>query len=141
MNLNKSAAAIVMIAFAALSMPAMSADKPKGDAHKQAETDHGHGPKHGGQFIELKDHHGVEMVAGANTLVFHLTDDGKPIDLTGASFRAVIQSDAGNKILNLTVKGASLSTALDAPLPQGAKIALTGKDSHGHTIQARFVKK
>lgn len=33
----------------------------------------------------------------------------------------------------------SLYAILDAALPKGARIALTGKDPHGELIQARFV--
>lgn len=135
------AATILAIAIMALSTPTMAGDQHKHDDHKHSHSKHDHGPKHGGQYVEVKGHHGVEMIAGSDVLVFHLSEDGKPMDLAGSSFRAVVQSKAGNKILSLTIKGTSLSAALDAPLPKGAKIALTGKDSHGHTIQARFVKK
>lgn len=34
-----------------------------------------------------------------------------------------------------------LKAELAAALPSGSKIALTGKDGHGHTLQARFVTK
>ena len=103
--------------------------------------DHAHGAEHGGQFVELDDHHGVEMVAGDTSLMFHLTDDHKPMNLTGGSFKAIVQTDAGTKMLPLAIDGSALKTALDRALPAGAKIVITGKDAEGHTIQARFVKK
>ena len=86
-------------------------------------------------------HHGIEMVATANLLTFHLTDGGKPMNLEGGSFKAIIQTGAGTTILPLTAKGGSLSAKLKKKLSTGAKVALSGKDKSGHTIQARFVKK
>ena len=103
--------------------------------------DHAHGAEHGGQFVEHDGHHGVEMVAGDTSLMFHVTDDHKPMNLTGGSFRAIVQTDAGTKMLPLAIDGSALSTVLDTALPAGAKIVITGKDADGHTIQARFVKK
>ncbi len=143
MNLKNLAAATITIAFFLPSIEAMAGSKHNHShgAHKHHGSDHDHSAKHGGQFVEVKGHHGVEMVAGSDTLVFHLTEEGKPMDLAGASFRAVVQSAAGNKVLVLKAEGSLLSAKLDAPLPKGAKIALSGKDGHGHTIQARFVKK
>jgi hypothetical protein len=105
------------------------------------DDDHAHGAEHGGQFVELDDHHGVEMVAGDTSLMFHLTDDHKLMNLTGGSFKAIVQTDAGTKMLPLAIDGSALKTALDRALPAGAKIVITGKDAEGHTIQARFVKK
>lgn len=98
-------------------------------------------PKHGGQFVMLESHYGIEMVAGADQLVFYLTEHSEPMDLTGSSFKAVVQTDAGTKMLRLTPDGNRLTTKLDAELPDGTKIALSGKDADGHTLQARFVKK
>ena len=105
------------------------------------DDDHAHGAEHGGQFVELDDHHGVEMVSGDTSLMFHISDDHKPMNLTGGSFKAVVQTDAGTKMLPLAIDGSALKTELDRALPAGAKIVITGKDAEGHTIQARFVKK
>ncbi len=41
--------------------------------------------------------------------------------------------------MELKAEGTTLSATLDAALPKGAKIAVTGKDPHGEVIQARFV--
>ncbi len=105
------------------------------------DDDHAHSAEHGGQFIELGDHHGVEMVAGDTSLMFHVTDDHKPMNLTGGSFKAIVQTDAGTKMLPLAIDGSALKTALDKALPAGAKIVISGKDAEGHIIQARFLKK
>ena len=105
------------------------------------DDDHAHGAEHGGQFVELDDHHGVEMVAGDTSLMFHLTDDHKLMNLTGGSFKVIVQTDAGTKMLPLAIDGSALKTALDRALPAGAKIVISGKDAEGHIIQARFVKR
>ena len=106
-----------------------------------AADEHAHAAKHGGQFIEVEGHHGIEMVATSEALVFYLTEEDKPVDLTGAQFKAVVQSDDGTATIALAVEGGALSGKLKAPLPVGAKIVITGKDRHGHALQARFVKK
>ena len=105
------------------------------------DDNHAYGAEHGGQFVELDDHHGVEMVPGDTSLMFHLTDDHKPMNLTGGSFNVIVQTDAGTKMLPLAIDGSALKTALDRALPAGAKIVISGKDAEGHIIQARFVKK
>lgn len=103
--------------------------------------DHSHAAAHGGQFVEAEGHHGVELVVSANALTVYLTDEGKPMDLTGAQFKAVVQTDAGTSIVSLAADGATLKGTLAAPLPSGAKIVVSGKDRHGHPLQARFVNK
>ena len=105
-----------------------------------AADDHAHAAKHGGQYVEVEGHHGVEMVASTDALTFHLTDDDKPMDLSGAQFKAVVQTDAGTTSVALSVEGGVLKGPLKAPLPVGAKIVISGKDRHGHALQARFVK-
>lgn len=96
--------------------------------------------KHGGQYVEYEVHHGIEMVATEAKLIFHMTEHLEPLDMKGSSFKAFIQTDAGMKVLTLQPEGSTLLTELPSPLPKGAKIALTGKDAHGHSLQARFVK-
>lgn len=107
-----------------------------GGKHKHGD----HGPAHGGQFFEDKNHHGVEMVFKDKEVIFYMTSDGKPLDMTGAKFKAIVQTDGGTKVLNLTSEKNTLKATLEAPLPKGSKIAVTGKDSHGDVLQARFVK-
>ena len=95
--------------------------------------------KHGGQYVEFEGHHGIEMVAGETSVGFHLSEGTKPMDVSGGSFEAVIQTPEGTKLLPLNVSGATASGDLEAPLPKGAKVAFSGKDATGHAIQARFV--
>jgi len=106
-------------------------------AHKHDEA--GHGPKHGGQFVETADHHGVEMVLSGTSLVFHMSEDHDPLEVTGSKFKAIIQTDAGTRMVELKAEGTTLTATLDATLPKGTKIAVTGKDPHGEVIQVRFV--
>ncbi len=101
----------------------------------------GHGARHGGQFVELEGHHGIEMVVDGARLAFHLTEGDKSLDLAGSSFKVIVQTNAGTKILPLTIDGGALVAKLEAAPPAGAKIAISGKDAGGHALQARFVKK
>ena len=129
MKFTKQLACAAFALIIAAGSTSMAADK------------HAHGAKHGGQFIETENHQGVEMVVAGDALAFHITENDKPADLKGASMRAVIQTDGGVKTYPLTVEGSTLKVKLAAPLPSGAKVALTGKDGHGHALQVRFVKK
>lgn len=109
--------------------------------HNHSKHDHSnHGPVHGGQFIEDANHHGVEMVAKENEVAFFMTVEGKPLDVSGSQFKAIIQTEAGTKMIALNSDGAMLTATLESPLVKGDKVVVTGKDSHGDTIQARFVK-
>ena len=96
-------------------------------------------PQHGGTLVETTDHHAVEMVLSGTSLVFHMSEHGEPLEVTGSKFKAVIQNDGGTRMIELEAEGTTLKTTLDAPLPKGTKIAVTGKDPHGEVIQARFV--
>ncbi len=97
--------------------------------------------RHGGQVAEDANHHAIELVVDGASLVFHVREHDEPLDLTGSSFKAVVQTDAGTTTLPLSIEGTALKAALGAPLPAGAKIVLTGKDGHGDPIQARFATK
>lgn len=99
-----------------------------------------HGAAHGGQYIDAGGHHGIEMVVTNDALVFHLTDEHKPMNLSGAQFKAVVQSGTATSTLQLTVDGSALKAPLSAPIAAGAKIVLTGKAKDGHALQGRFVK-
>lgn len=111
------------------------------DKHKSSKSGQdNHGPAHGGQFFEDANHHGIEMVLKDQEILFYMTVDGKPLDMTGAKFKAIIQTEAGTKIYNLISEGSTLKAKLDAPLSKGSKVVVTGKDSHGDVLQARFVK-
>ncbi|MCH9807981.1 MAG: hypothetical protein K0U74_09630 [Alphaproteobacteria bacterium] len=97
-------------------------------------------PQHGGQYTMDEFHFGVEMVVTDTAIDFHITEHLEPADMTGSTFKAIVQSDAGTKIIPLKAEGSKLTAALAAPLANGTKVALSGKDADGQTIQARFVK-
>lgn len=108
--------------------------------HKSKNGHENHGPAHGGQFFEDANHHGIEMVLKDQEILFYMTVDGKPLDMTGAKFKAIVQTEAGTKIYNLSSEGSTLKAKLEASLSKGSKVVVTGKDSHGDVLQARFVK-
>lgn len=116
------------------------------EKHSHGAGTHSHDKKpgaaaqHGGQFQAVDDHHGIEMVVTDASLVFHLSEDGKPLEAAGSAFKAVVQTDGGTKVYPLDIKGSTLTAKLDAPLPKGAKIVVSGKDHHQEALQARFVK-
>ncbi len=115
--------------------------KSEHDEHKSSKNGHdNHGPAHGGQFFEDANHHGVEMVLKDKEILFYMTVDGKPLDMTGAKFKAIIQTEAGTKMYQLSSEGSTLKAKLEASLSKGSKVVVTGKDSHGDVLQARFVK-
>ncbi len=98
-------------------------------------------PKHGGQYVEYELHYGIELVASDDKLTFHITEHLEPMEMqSGPGFNAIVQSDAGTKMLPLTPEGTTLIAPLTEPIPKGARIVLTGKDKDGLALQARFVK-
>ena len=119
-------------AMAAASILVVGASGPKAQGHA-------HGAKHGGLYVEAEGHHGVELVLAPAAIKFYLSDDDKPMDLVGAEFRAVVQADGKNTVVPLKVDGDGLTGSLTAALPSGAIVVISGKDRHGHAVQARFV--
>jgi len=99
------------------------------------------GPQHGGQYVEHEAHHGIEMVAENNTLVFHLTEHLKPQNMKGSVFKVFVQTKTGMKSMPAKPQGTTLVVEMSGRLPHGSKIVLTGKNGDGHTIQARFTQK
>ncbi len=139
---------ILVAAFAALAIAGLSTSLHAGDDHqhssghahhKSDQHNAEHGAKHGGQFVETKDHHGIEMVHSGTSLIFHMTEEHEPLEVTGSSFKAIVQTGSGTRTIELKAEGTTLTAVLDAPLPAGAKIAVSGKDPHGEVLQARFV--
>ena len=94
---------------------------------------------HGGQYVEFKQHHGIELVVVNGQLIFHITEHLQPMDMTGSTFMIFIQTDAGTQTLALNAEGPTLVADFDHTLPKRAKIVLTGKDDDGRILQARFV--
>ncbi len=114
---------------------------PVGAADASGAEKHSHGAAHGGQVIELGNHQSVEMVSKGSEVSFYISEDDKPADLHGGSFRVFVQSGAAVMTGTLVIKGNRLTAKLEKPVPAGAKVVVSGKDGHGHVLQARFVKK
>jgi len=93
----------------------------------------------GGMVAGSADHQ-VELVVAPTEISVYLLDDGKVTPVQGASVRAVVQ-DAGRTInVALAANGPNrLTGRLEAPLAKGARIVISGRDGHNHSVSARFV--
>lgn len=84
--------------------------------------------------------HQVELVIAPAQISIYLLDDGQPTSVRGASVRAVVQEGGRTVNVALEPNGPNrLSGTLTAPLPKGARVVVSGRDSHGHSVSARFV--
>ena len=93
-----------------------------------------------GGMLGGKDDHMTELVIGPTELTVYLIDKGKVHSAKGAVVRAVIQQGGNNTTVNLAVvEGRKLVGRIAAPVGKGAIIVITGKDDHGHAVNARFV--
>lgn len=97
----------------------------------------GTGPN-GGMLSGSKDHE-VELVASPTAITVYVLDHGKVESPKGVTVRAVVQDGAKTETVPLTVEGDKLVGKLNAPLGKGARVVISGKDGHGHTVQGRFV--
>lgn len=144
-NLSNMLAAVFFAAgmtFAlGISNESIAADKHKDHSGHSHKEEHGHHAKHGGQLIELGDHQAVEMVVRGTEISFYISEDDKPADLDGGTFRLFVQNGSDVMSSALTIESNRLIAKLAKPVPSGAKVVLTGKDGHGHVLQARFVRK
>lgn len=123
-------ASTVIAAIVAATPPVMAADKPG----------HGHGPKHGGVFVEVRDID-YELVAKPDLIQLYVSDHGKTVNLNGASAKLtflignekeeVVLSPAGDK---LEAKG---TFKVGAGTRVGATVSLAGKKP----VAMRFVLK
>lgn len=144
-NFSNMLAAVFFVAgltFAVgVSNGSIAADKHEDHSGHGHKGERGHHAKHGGQLIELGDHQAVEMVVRGAEISFYVSEDDKPADLDGGTFRLFVQNGSDVMSSTLTIKGNRLIAKLAKAVPSGAKVVLTGKDGHGHVLQARFVRK
>lgn len=93
----------------------------------------------GGMVAGSADHQ-VELVVAPTEISIYLLDDGKVTAVQGANVRAVVQ-DAGRTItVALAANGPNrLAGRLEAPLTKGARVVISGRDGHNHSVSARFV--
>jgi len=93
-----------------------------------------------GGMLVSKDGHDTELVVSPTELTVYLIEKGKVGSTTGATVRAVIQEAGKNTTVKMAVvEGKKLVASLAAPLGKGAIVVITGKDDHGHAVNARFV--
>lgn len=93
-----------------------------------------------GGMIAGTGEHQVELVIAPAQISIYLLDDGKPTSVRGATVRAVVQEGGRTTTVALEPNGPNrLSGPLAAPLPKGARVVVSGRDSHGHAVSARFV--
>jgi hypothetical protein len=105
-----------------------------------AETDHGHGAKHGGLVAATTGHHNVELVAADGLLQVYLTDhDGGPEDVKGAKATATVLS--GGKTEQVTLMpdaGNFLKGSGDFKAGAGTVVVITLTMPDHKPEQARF---
>jgi cytochrome c-type biogenesis protein CcmE len=95
-----------------------------------------------GGLVAGTGEHKTELVVSPTELTVFLLEDGKPHESKGTTLRAVIQQAGKTTTLNFADQdGKKLVAKLPAPLEKGAVVVLTGKDDHGHRLNARHVIK
>lgn len=93
-----------------------------------------------GGLLAGKDGHETELIVTPAELTVFLLDGGKAHSVKGVTLRAVVQEGGKNSAIGLgAVDGKKLVGKLAAPLGKGAIVVLTGKDDHGHAVNARYV--
>jgi hypothetical protein len=93
----------------------------------------------GGMVAGSADHQ-VELVIAPTEISVYLLDDGKVATVQGANLRAVVQDAGRTTNVALAAGGPNrLTGRLEAPLAKGARIVISGRDGHNHSVSARFV--
>jgi len=98
----------------------------------------GRGPN-GGMVGGPADHQ-VELVVAPAEISVYLLHDGKVSTVEGATVRAVVQEGGRTTNVALAASGPNrLIGKLEAPLASGARVVISGRDGHSHSVSARFV--
>lgn len=92
-----------------------------------------------GGMMMGKDGHETELIVSPTELTVYLHENGKPEDVKGAKFRAVIQEGSTNATVTFVVDGKRLVAKIAAPLGKGAVVVITGTDGDNHMISSRYV--
>ena len=94
----------------------------------------------GGQVVDDSGHH-VELTSKGDQIMLFLSDAAdKPINSIKATGRVIVQDGSKQVTTELVATAPNLLVAkLAAPLPAGAKLAITIKLGDGHDVKARFV--
>ncbi len=84
--------------------------------------------------------HQVELVVAPAEISVYLLHDGKVDTVQGATVRASFRMAGARPMSRLTASGSNrLVGKLEAPLASGARVVISGRDNHSHSISARFV--
>lgn len=84
--------------------------------------------------------HQVELVVAPAEISVYLLHDGKVSTVEGSAVRAVVQDGGRTTNVALAASGPNrLVGRLEAPLASGARVVISGRDNHNHSISARFV--
>ena len=92
-----------------------------------------------GGLMAGKDGHETELIISPTVLTVFLHENGKPDEVKGAKFRAVIQEGGNNTTVDFAVDGNKLVAKIAAPLGKGAVVVITGTDGDNHMISSRYV--
>lgn len=92
-----------------------------------------------GGMMMGKDGHETELIVSPTELTVYIHEHGKPEDLKGAKFRAVIQQGGKNNTVTFVVDGKKLVAKLAAPLGKGAIVVVSGTGGDNHIISSRYV--
>jgi hypothetical protein len=105
-----------------------------------ASGDHSHQPKHGGLVVETKSAD-IELVAKPEVIRLHLSDHGKPIDLSKASAKLTLLSGKDKQEVELKPVGDKLEATGSFKVGPGTKVVAVVTRPGKPAASARFTLK
>lgn len=116
-------AAFIAVSALALSSNGFAADDHKGHEHEGKGGAHAHEIKaqHGGVVAVVKDIN-YELVARPDGLMLHVSDHGKPADLSGASAKLTLLSGSKKEEATLAPAGNALQAKGTFTASPGTKV-------------------
>ena len=91
----------------------------------------------GGPVVDARDHH-IELVLKADSVTVYVTRDDAPVDLEGASGRAIVLAGKKQSKLTLTPSTDALSSAADISVDGPLTVVVTVNLASEAPLQARF---
>ncbi|AMM24576.1 hypothetical protein [Variovorax sp. PAMC 28711] len=133
---------LIAIATIGLSFNAHAADDHKGHEHESKGSAHAHEakPQHGGVVAVVKDVN-YELVARPDTLTLHVTDHGKPANLSGASAKVTLLSGGKKEEATLVPAGETLEAKGTYSVGPGTKVVAQVSLKGQPAQSARFALK
>lgn len=120
----------VIAAMVAVASPAMAADK----------AGHGHGPKHGGVFVEVRDID-YELVAKPDLIQLYVSDHGKSVNFNGASAKLTLLTGNEKEEVTLSPAGDKLEAKGTFKVAAGTKVAAIITLAGKKPVAVRFALK